>query len=108
MSPGLSRTLAVWFVLQIVLPFTAPLQTCDLRDLMGAPHHHSDLTSYESFAGIPPSDTDPRLSPVVSPLVASTLRVSAALGNLYSLEPRGRVVGVGVGSKVSHHTVLRL
>jgi hypothetical protein len=39
MPPRLKNVIAVWFVLQIVLPFTAPLQTCALADLLPASSH---------------------------------------------------------------------
>jgi hypothetical protein len=48
MSRRLRQLLAWWFVLQIVLPFTAPLQTLDLRDLFGAKSHHTTTSSPES------------------------------------------------------------
>jgi hypothetical protein len=42
MTRRFHQLIAVWFVLQIVLPFTAPLQTLDLHDLFGGtPHGHS-------------------------------------------------------------------
>jgi hypothetical protein len=42
------KIVALWFVLQIVLPFTAPLQTCDLRDLFGPQRHDHTSTPPES------------------------------------------------------------
>ena len=42
MPPRLKSVVAVWFVLQIVLPFTAPLQTCALADLLPASSSHSE------------------------------------------------------------------
>jgi hypothetical protein len=48
-SRRLHQLIAVWFVLQIVLPFTAPLQTLDLHDLFGgATHSQSSSSSPES------------------------------------------------------------
>jgi hypothetical protein len=44
----LKHALSLWFILQIVLPFTAPLQTCDLRDLLGVQDHHTVPVSPES------------------------------------------------------------
>jgi hypothetical protein len=41
MPSRLKSVIAVWFVLQIVLPFTAPLQTCALIDLLPASTSHS-------------------------------------------------------------------
>jgi hypothetical protein len=49
MSPRLKRIIAVWFVLQIFLPFTAPLQTLALGDLLPASH--------QSGAPLPPESS---------------------------------------------------
>ena len=35
MSQRLTQLIALWFVIQIAVPFTAPLQTLDLQDLLG-------------------------------------------------------------------------
>lgn len=48
MTRRLQQLIAVWFVLQIVLPFTAPLQTLDLRDFSGGTTHHHSPSSPES------------------------------------------------------------
>jgi hypothetical protein len=50
MSPRLKRIVAVWFVLQIFLPFTAPLQTLALGDLLPAHHHGGVPLPHESSA----------------------------------------------------------
>ena len=39
MLQRLKSLIALWFVLQVVLPFTAPLRTGDLRDLLGTRQH---------------------------------------------------------------------
>jgi len=48
MSKRLRQLIAMWFVLQIVLPFTAPLQTLDVHDLFGVTNHHGAASSPES------------------------------------------------------------
>jgi hypothetical protein len=48
MSRRLHQLIACWFVLQILLPFTAPLQTLELHDLFGARSHHAVTSSPES------------------------------------------------------------
>jgi hypothetical protein len=48
MTRRLQQMVACWFVLQIVLPFTAPLQSLELRDLFGDTHHHRTTRSPES------------------------------------------------------------
>jgi hypothetical protein len=44
----LHQLIAVWFVLQIVMPFTAPLQTIDFHDLFGGSTHSRSSSSPES------------------------------------------------------------
>lgn len=48
MSARLKQIVSWWFILQIVVPFTAPLQTLDVLDLFGAKSHHSAPASPES------------------------------------------------------------
>ena len=48
MSARLKQILSWWFILQIVLPFTAPLQTLDVHDLFGTRAHHQRQHSPES------------------------------------------------------------
>ena len=48
MTRRLQQLIAVWFVLQIVMPFTAPLQTVDLHDLFGGATHSRSTSSPES------------------------------------------------------------
>jgi len=48
MSKRLRQIVAWWFVLQIVLPFTAPLQTLDVLDLFGTKSQHATTSSPES------------------------------------------------------------
>jgi hypothetical protein len=70
--------LAVWFILQIALPFTAPLQMCDLRDLLGTNAHHRLPSSPVS----PESSTTPTARPAssfASPLAVLALRASTSL-----------------------------
>jgi hypothetical protein len=44
----LSQLIALWFVMQIVVPFTAPLQTLDLRDFLGKTKSHTAQRTPES------------------------------------------------------------
>ena len=48
MSSRLKSVIALWFVLQIVLPFTAPLQTCSLGDLLPTSHQRGALSPESS------------------------------------------------------------
>ena len=79
MTTRVTRILSLWFVLQIVLPFTAPLQTCDIRDLLGAPVRHHGPASPESSSTPTSSEADSEAYSFTSPLAGGTLRVSTAL-----------------------------
>ena len=48
MSLRLKSIVSCWFILQILLPFTAPLQTLDLHDLFGTKSTHGMQSSPES------------------------------------------------------------
>ena len=73
MSKRLQQLLAWWFVLQIVLPFTAPLQTLDLRDFFGAKTHHATTSSPESTTTPTMSGSFSAIS-LVSILTSTTVR----------------------------------
>lgn len=79
MPQRLKSILALWFSVQIVLPFTAPLQTCDLTDLLGTPHHHSTPASPESTTTPSANEVNSEANSFVSPLVVSALRASTHL-----------------------------
>ena len=78
MSRRLQQLVACWFVLQIVLPFTAPLQTLELRDLFGSTHHHDAAPS-------PESTTTPTISEA-SFAVAGVSVVTVICGDNYVAE----------------------
>jgi hypothetical protein len=78
MSPRLKSIVAVWFVMQIVLPFTAPLQTSDLRDLLGAKDHRSAPVSPESST-TPTTVRTANANLGVSSIAPSALRTPAGL-----------------------------
>jgi hypothetical protein len=84
---NLKRLLAAWFVVQIVLPFTAPLQVCDLWDLLGTHSHHGPV-SPEASSTPTPNDAESDASAFVSPLALSTLSASANLMAVPSVAPR--------------------
>jgi hypothetical protein len=79
MSSRLKSVVALWFVLQIVLPFTAPLQTCDLRDLLGMKDRHGAPVSPESSNTPTTADTESDANSFVSPIEPSALRASTGL-----------------------------
>jgi hypothetical protein len=63
-----------WFVVQITLPFTAPLQTVDLRDFFGhQSHHQATQLTPESYA-VP---TTARRPTMAAPLTATTIITAA-------------------------------
>jgi hypothetical protein len=71
-SHRLKRILAIWFALQIVLPFTAPLHTCDLADLLGYTHHTAPIAATTPMAA---NEAESDSNSFVSPIESSTLRV---------------------------------
>jgi len=109
MSSRLKNVIALWFVLQIVLPFTAPLQTLALCDLFPVPHHHGTPVSQESSA-TPTLRTDTAGVTLVSLLEASTLRVSTPLVAEPPIASRGLTASVFqyVPLPPARQTILRL
>ena len=73
MSRRLRQLIAMWFVLQIVLPFTAPLQTLDVHDLFGGKNHHAGPSS-------PESTTTPTMSTSQATAAVSALTPMAVEG----------------------------
>jgi len=78
MTPPFKRAVAVWFVLQIVLPFTAPMQACDLVDVLGTRDYRSAPASPESYS-TPTTPEELNGQSFVSPIKASALRASTGL-----------------------------
>lgn len=72
MSKRLRQILAWWFVLQIVLPFTAPLQTLDVLDLFGTKSQHATTSSPESTTTPTMREASTAIS-IVSVLTPTTL-----------------------------------
>jgi hypothetical protein len=91
-SSRLKSVLALWFVVQIVLPFTAPLQTCDLRDLLGTRDRHSAPVSPESSTTPTTADTEADANSFVSPIEPSALRASTGLVAAGDLTACGPIV----------------
>jgi hypothetical protein len=105
----LKNVIAVWFVLQIVLPFTAPLQTLALCDLFPVPHHHGTPVSQESSA-TPTLRSDVTTLTVASSLEASTPCVSTLLAAMPRIASR-RLAGSAfqfVPLPPTQQTILRL
>ena len=112
MNHRLKSLIAVFFVVQIVLPFTAPLHVCDLNDLFGAAANHEEPGSQQNhpLTPTPAKETEPETDAFVSPLAAFTLSASTALVNA-SDEPAGRPWSAIIDATSSAHvkqTVLRL
>jgi len=76
-NPRLKTFFAVWFVVQIVLPFTAPLHTCDIRDIFGTQRHDNASRSGNSSMPTAAAEFESEADAFVSPLAASVLRLSA-------------------------------
>jgi hypothetical protein len=92
--------IALWFVVQIVVPFTAPLQTLDVRDWLGAGTHQSARTVPESSATptITEGSAPGALAPMVERLVSIVWSISDAdtIGHpsLASVRPGSRALSL--------------
>ena len=82
MSRRLQQLIACWFVLQITLPFTAPLQTLELHDLFGTKHHRALTSSPESTTT--PTVSEASSTTAAVPVLTSTshdaVEISASVG----------------------------
>jgi hypothetical protein len=94
MSDRFRRLIAAWFLVQIVVPFTAPLQTCDVHDLFGpvrrqqtssSPECSSTPTISESETG---ADSVRTVNAWVSPIPASHLGATAVSDGASSIALR--------------------
>ena len=108
----LKSLIAVFFVVQIVLPFTAPLHVCDFNDLFGAAASHEEPGSQQNhpLSPTPAKEAEPETDTFVSPLAAATLSASVALV-VESGERAGRLSSAVVDATSSPHvqqTVLKL
>ena len=107
MSRRLQQLIALWFVLQILLPFTAPLQTLDLRDFFGAKSHHAATSS-------PESTTTPTMSGVftgtslVSILTSTTLRDSTSAVAMIETPLSASLMSARLPAPQVQRSVLRL
>jgi hypothetical protein len=116
MPSRLKSVIALWFVLQIILPFTAPLQTCALVDLLPASSSHSGRSG---GAPLPhESSATPLLAEAAvvrtlesSPVKAITLRIAMPLTParvVVATSWRSSPAGVSLVQPVQQQTVLRL
>jgi hypothetical protein len=105
MRERLKNLLAIWLVVKIVLPFTAPLQTCDLADVFGAASGHNGPSLPEAS----PAAADDAKS-VMSPLPASTVRVSTAIATEFRRASRlfTTTFGASLAPQGQQQVVLRV
>jgi len=110
MPSRLKSVFALWFVLQIVLPFTAPLQTCALDDLLSASSPHSSASLPHESSATPLPAGPATAASFASPVDASVLRVSTSLTLPPDLVTRGSHTSLFDVSPLSRvqPTVLRL
>ena len=109
MSVRLRQIVSWWFILQIVLPFTAPLQTLDLHDLFGAKSHRAEQK-------LPESTTTPTISEAGTALNLVAVNAPAPLSSanraIVTLATRSRgpvtLAYVLVSSPQVQQSVLRL
>jgi hypothetical protein len=110
-SQRLKSLLALWFISQIALPFTAPLLTCDLGDLLGTkPHHNLPGSRDEGTRPVTPSESESEANSFLSPFAASSLRASTSLAVVLQVAFSGPLTvpfGLSPSPQVQH-AVLRV
>jgi hypothetical protein len=93
MKRVLPRICATWFVVSIVLPWTAPFPTCDLADLFGMhAHQRAPLTAPSSPAN---ASADADYS-VVSPLVTKEGHLKLVVVSALNATAAVKVLQLGV------------
>jgi hypothetical protein len=100
--------IAWWFVVQITLPFTAPLQTVDLTDLFGQRSQHQAIQLTPESFSVP---TPARRPTIATPLKDATLSPVAFVLTLpreLPLDWRGMSAPAFITSPRLQHTVLRI
>ena len=109
MSARIKHIVSFWFILQIVLPFTAPLQTLDLHDLFGARSHRTEQKLPESTTTPTIGESGTAINLVAVHAPAPLAPASGAVGTL-AMRSRGPVTlaYVLVSSPQVQQSVLRL
>lgn len=74
----LNSLIAVFFVVQIVLPFTAPLHSCDLNDILGT-NRKVPATPRSATTPAPASEASAEDDSYAPPFAVSTLTLSGSL-----------------------------
>jgi hypothetical protein len=100
-SVRLKQLVSWWFILQILLPFTAPLQTLDVHDLLGTKGRHSTQKSPESTTTPTIAEASaaaavvavhaPTMLAAIGPAVACRLSTHAAPASTYTLSTSPQV-----------------
>jgi hypothetical protein len=88
-SHRLKRIIAIWFVLQIVLPFTAPVHICNLGDLLGLNRSSIPMSTTPMAASEAKCDANS----FVSPIASSTLRTFTMVADVSRVAPGGPFTG---------------
>jgi hypothetical protein len=106
----LRKLIALWFVVQIALPFTAPLSTCNLVDLLGTTHQHGAPASPLSSMRQMPTEVDADAKAFFSPLTVPLLRALSEIAVDDRLALSGPLMATFELSPSSHvqQSVLRL
>jgi hypothetical protein len=98
---------ALWFVVQIVLPFTAPLQTLDLTDLFGQHSHHHATQLRPESCSIPTTARRPTIGAPRKAATVSTPVSAPTLGR--ELSPRSGPFALSITTSPRlQQTVLRI
>jgi hypothetical protein len=90
-SSRLKSIFALWFVLQIVLPFTAPVHTCDLRDLLGFYRGDAPVSTTIPMTA---NEVDADADSFVSPIASATLRVFTVVACVSRVALGGPLMGL--------------
>jgi len=108
-TPRLKKIVSCWFVLQILLPFTAPLQTLDLHDLFGTKSTHSTPASPESTTTPTMSDASAATAFValLAPTTLCACAVSSAVTDAAHRRPLSSMFSLPSAPQVQR-SVLRL
>ena len=105
----MKKIVSCWFILQILLPFTAPLQTLDVHDLFGTKSTHGAQSSPESTTTPTVSDASAATAFValLAPTTLCTSAVSSAAATAARRDPLSLAFDLPPAPQVQR-SVLRL
>jgi hypothetical protein len=108
MSARFKIIVALWFVVQITLPFTAPLQTIDLTNLFGQHSHHQTTQLTPESWSVPTTARRPTIvAPVRTAILTTTAPALTLSPELTARWPRTPAPGFTTSPRLQQ-TVLRI